>query len=263
MILTQTLPRIDPAPTRGGHTRTMNQSPRSLLIHPAAEGPIGDAIRRLAQLLEYSDKVAQKRMDQALGGNAEGSWVAQRAISAKSWLVALQCFELDLNVRETAKLAEVSVPTAHKTRRTIREALAAQDPHWGALAAQADSAPLLFGVHEGVSVTTEPIICMKTVAEIQATPPAVLHGKGFTYAEGMRGYDAITFGGKRPGHFTRRAPRGSRSDFLAFLINRVTHAFGVSRAEFPLYLKEWEFRFNHRQEPLFEALLAGVCRTQD
>jgi transposase-like protein len=46
---------------------------------------------------------------------------------------------------------------------------------------------------------------------------------------------------------------------LAFAKERLIKFHGVSKAYFPLYLKEMEFRYNHRDENIFQILAKYIC----
>jgi transposase len=45
----------------------------------------------------------------------------------------------------------------------------------------------------------------------------------------------------------------------AFAKERLIKFHGVSKKYFPLYLKEMEFRYNHRNEDIFEFLAQYLC----
>jgi transposase len=47
--------------------------------------------------------------------------------------------------------------------------------------------------------------------------------------------------------------------FWSFATKRMTKFHGVSKEKFPLYLKEMEFRYNHRHQPIFDTLVQYLC----
>jgi transposase len=47
--------------------------------------------------------------------------------------------------------------------------------------------------------------------------------------------------------------------FWAYAKERLIKFHGVSKDYFPLYLKEMEFRYNHRQESIFELITKYLC----
>jgi len=48
--------------------------------------------------------------------------------------------------------------------------------------------------------------------------------------------------------------------FWSYAKQRLAKFHGVSKEKFPLYLKEMEFRYNHRNEDLFELLAQNVTK---
>ena len=48
--------------------------------------------------------------------------------------------------------------------------------------------------------------------------------------------------------------------FWSYAKERLIKFHGVSKEYFPLYLKELEFRYNHRYQPLFERLVQNLVQ---
>jgi transposase len=78
------------------------------------------------------------------------------------------------------------------------------------------------------------------------------------YTDGLKSYDGLITEGYRHyriNHDTEFA-RGKRrhingiENFWGFAKTKLRRYYGVRRSHFPVYLKEMEFRFNHRQENL-------------
>jgi transposase len=60
--------------------------------------------------------------------------------------------------------------------------------------------------------------------------------------------------------FSREDVRMSGMDgFLSYAEEKMMKFHGVSEAKFPLYLKEMEFRYNHRQKSIFNTLVRYLC----
>jgi transposase len=79
-----------------------------------------------------------------------------------------------------------------------------------------------------------------------------------------RHYDALVLCGddSLPYEYIRRradGPAEPQSEFWKFAGGRLRAFKGVSPQRFPLYLKELEFRFNHRRENLFATLVRYLC----
>lgn len=47
--------------------------------------------------------------------------------------------------------------------------------------------------------------------------------------------------------------------FWSYAKERLIKFHGVSKDYFPLYLKEMEFRYNHRKQPIFDLLVKYLC----
>ena len=172
----------------------------------------------------------------------DGRWFSKRRIPAKAWLAAIKSFELGLGGRQTARLTGLSMPTVYATLETIRLALCALDSEWRAPAGD-EKAPV-FGVRragDGVKI--------ERIEGPIADAPAVVHQDGFVYTAPAQGYDALIRHPSGAPRATRR--RGPRDPFLRYMIARTAKHFGIPEASFPLYLKEYEFRFNRRGRPLF------------
>lgn len=159
---------------------------------------------------------------------AHGRWLGKRRIPAKAWLAAVKSFELGLGGRQTARLTGLSKPTVYATLDTIRAALAALDPDWSA--PSGDEKSPVFGVRwegERVRVTR-------------------VHGPA-------AGCDAVI-------SYGAALPRRTADPFLRYLAAQTAKHFGIPQASFPLYLKEYEFRFNRRGRPLFDEILDALTR---
>jgi transposase len=86
------------------------------------------------------------------------------------------------------------------------------------------------------------------------------------YTDRFQVYDALIFCGYRHlqvDHQTRFA-RGrvyinGLEGFWSYAKERLMKHHGVSPQRFPLYLKELEFRYNHRHEDLFTTSVAYLC----
>lgn len=79
-----------------------------------------------------------------------------------------------------------------------------------------------------------------------------------------RHYDALVLCGddSLPYEYIRRrtdVPPEPQSEFRRFAGRRLRAFKGVTPRRFPLYLKELEFRFNHRRENLFATLVRYLC----
>ena len=98
----------------------------------------------------------------------------------------------------------------------------------------------------------------KPSSEGKWTPNSIIH------TDGWRGYDGLVDIGVdknfRVNHGNNEFVRGSKhvngiESFWSFAKHRLVKFNGVKKSKFELHLKETEFRFNHRHENLYLALL--------
>jgi len=66
-------------------------------------------------------------------------------------------------------------------------------------------------------------------------------------------------------HFESELPRGNRhidmpESFWEFIKDRLIQKYGVPNGRFPTFVRESEFRFNHRNEDLYRVLLKDLRR---
>jgi transposase len=83
------------------------------------------------------------------------------------------------------------------------------------------------------------------------------------YTDKWAGYDTLAFCGYRhlrldhARHFARgKVHINGLEGFWSYAKTKFIKHHGVSPEKFPLYLYEWQFRYNHRNEDLFHLFLA-------
>lgn len=117
----------------------------------------------------------------------------------------------------------------------------------------------VFGIFERngrVSVEVVPDVSAKTL--LQITVKKVQSGS-LIYTDMFKGYDGLVVYGFRHERIdkTKRFANGRVSlngiqAFWAYTKGRILQYHGLSPEYFPLYLKELEFRYNHREVDLYE-----------
>jgi len=124
----------------------------------------------------------------------------------------------------------------------------------------------VFGILERdgtVNVSVVPNVKAKTVLGL--TVKTVKRGS-IVYTDKFRSYDSLMFCGYR--HLIvdhgKRFSRGKVyingvEGFWSYAKERIIKFHGVSREKFPLYIKEMEFRYNHRHEPIFDKVAQNLC----
>lgn len=220
-------------------------------------------------------------------GVRTGTWAGLSRVPDTTWLWLVKLFELELTARQAALQTGVSYPTAHKAFMLLRRALLAESaPTLFRRDVEADesyfgprrprrsrghpkncgrSAPHktpVFGILERqgrVQVTVVPDCSGETLRD--QTLRWVKRGS-LVYTDKWAGYDTLTFCGYRhlrldhARHFSRgKVHINGLEGFWSYAKGKYWKHHGVSPAKFPLYLYEWQFRYNHRHDNLFDLFL--------
>lgn len=220
-------------------------------------------------------------------GARTGTWAGLSRVPNDTWLWLVKLFELELTARQAAIQTGVSYPTAHKAFTLLRCAiLAGEAPAWLTHEVEADESYFgprrakrsrgdpknrgrstphktpVFGIlerHGQVQVSVVPDCSAETLRE--QTLRWVKRGT-LVYTDRWRGYDTLTFCGYRhlrldhARHFSRgKVHINGLEGFWSYAKGKFVKHHGVSPAKFPLYLYEWQFRYNHRHENLFDLIL--------
>jgi transposase len=221
-----------------------------------------------------------------------GTWAGCSRVPAVTWLWLVKLFELELTARQAAVQTGVSYPTALAVFTTLRRMLLAQEgrdsPEFGLLRREVEADESYFGPrrarrsrgdpknrgrstphktpvfgilerHGRVEVTVVPNCSAETL--LRETLKTVKRGS-LVYTDKWSGYDTLTFCGYRrlSVDHGQRFARGKvhingLEGFWSYAKAKFIKHHGVSPERFPLYLYEWQFRYNHRQADLFDLLL--------
>jgi transposase len=124
----------------------------------------------------------------------------------------------------------------------------------------------VFGILERdgiVSVEVVPNVKAETLLDL--TVKKVRRGS-IVYTDRYRSYDALMFCGYRHlridhrTHFSKgRVYVNGLEGFWSFAKERLMKFHGISPVRFPLYLKELEFRYNHRYTDIYPILVKYLC----
>ncbi len=217
-----------------------------------------------------------------------GRFLGRLRISAVTWLWVIKLFELEVSARRMAREVGLSYPTALRACHLLRRAIVAQTaPYLLSGEVEADEAYFggrrkgkrgrgaagkvpVFGILERagkvqkVQVEVVPNVTARTL--LGWTIKKVRRGS-IVYTDRYRGYDALMFCGYR--HLTvdhqqyfsqGKVYINGLEGFWSYAKERLAKFHGVSKEKFPLYLKEMEFRYNHRHQPLFELLVQTAAK---
>jgi transposase len=215
-----------------------------------------------------------------------GRWIGLGNLNPIQWLSLIKLFELELSVRKMAEQMNLAYNTVYRSIRTIRLAILthahdAKDLLDGEIELDecyfggrrkgqrgrgaAGKVPV-FGILERngtVRVTVVPDVTAETL--IGLTVKTVRRGS-IIYTDKFRSYDSLMFCGYRHlkiDHAMRFATGkvyiNGLEGFWSWAKERLIKHHGVSKENFPLYLKELEFRYNHRHTDIFDIISDYLC----
>ena len=217
-----------------------------------------------------------------------GRWLGQLKITATQWLWVLKLFELEVSARRIGQEVGLSYPTALKACHVIRRAIVARtaprllqgeieldEAYFGGRRkgkrgrGAAGKVPV-FGILERrgrVQVNVVPDVSAQSL--LDWTLKKVRRGS-IVYTDKFRGYASLMFCGYRHLRLDHRKVFATGKvyingleGFWSYAKQRLMKFHGVSKRYFPLYLKEMEFRYNHRTQSLFELLAQLVTKSTE
>jgi transposase len=197
------------------------------------------------------------------------------------FLMAIKLFELDTSVRESAKQLDLAYNTVYHLYQILRHAIVITDTSYHSFSGEIEMDESYFGgrrkgnrgrgaagkvpvfgiLERGGKVTVEVVPDVKGDTLLELAIRKVKRGS-LIYTDRFRSYNVlVSYGFKH-----RRIDHGKRfangkvyingiEGFWSFAKERLMKYHGVNPVKFPLYLKELEFRYNHRDRDLFADLL--------
>jgi transposase len=219
-----------------------------------------------------------------------GRFVGLAGLTARQWLGLLERFVAEQTTRGLAADLSVAYNTAYKAVTLVRLAILSASldgrailesrlgPELGFSGASLRPVPLdaplaavpVFGLLERGGMVFADFLP-------EVTPEDLLHYNGhfslplarlgsLVYSDRFRRYDTLLACGSDtlsrglvdiPSR--RPAVEARGAGFWPFLRERLGRYRGITARKFPLYLKELEFRFNHRDEDIIQLLLENIC----
>src|SRR5512139_1288026 len=186
-----------------------------------------------------------------------GRWINSGRLTALQWLWIIKLFELEVSVRKIALQLGLSYRSVYAAVNAIRMAI---------LSHAEDAKSLLHGEMERdgqVHVSVIPDVSAATLLKL--TVKKVRRGS-VVYTDRFGSYDSLMLCGYR--HLkidhqklfsSGRVYINGLEGFWSWAKERLMKHHGVSKARFPLYLKELEFRYNHRTADLFDQVANYLC----
>lgn len=215
-----------------------------------------------------------------------GRWLGKLKISAIDWLWIIKLFELELSTRKIARQVSISYPTVLKAVDLIRRSIVIENKGGRYLIegeVEMDEAYFggkrkgkrgrgaghkipVFGILERQGVVqVEVLPNVSAQSLLNLTVKKVRRGS-IVYTDKFRGYDALMFCGYRHLRIDHqkvfsfgKVYINGLEGFWSYAKERLIKHHGVSIQKFPLYLKEMEFRYNHRNQNIFEILTQNLC----
>ncbi len=212
-----------------------------------------------------------------------GRWWNELNIGLDDWLRVVKLFELELSARKIADQTKLAYNTVHKALMILRHAIIAHADDADRLMSSnefeldesyfggkrkgkrgrgaAGKIPVfgIFSRKNRVFVEVVPNVTGQTL--LDWTVKKVRRGS-IVYTDKFRGYDALMCCGYKHlsvDHSSRfcngKVHINGLEGFWSWAKERLFKHHGISPRWFPLYLKELEFRYNHRKDDLFLLLV--------
>jgi len=213
-------------------------------------------------------------------------WINHGRLTCVQWLSILKLFELEVSVRKMAQQMKLSYRAVYGAVMTIRMAILSHaddadvllggeieldESYFGGRRkgkrgrGAAGKVPV-FGILERkgiVQVHVVPNVRAETLLGL--TVKKVRRGS-VVYTDRLNSYDSLMFCGYRHlkvdhGKYFSSGKVGinGMEGFWSWAKERLIKHHGVSKEQFPLYLKELEFRYNNRNADLFDQVATFIC----
>ncbi len=209
-----------------------------------------------------------------------GRWINLVKISSRQWLWLIKLFELEISARKISHQLGISYPTVLKALTVIRLAILRNSQPENLLDGEieideayfggrrkgkrgrgaANKIPV-FGILERNGRVKVQVVKNVTAETLLTETIKTVRRGSIVYTDKYKGYDSLIFCGYRHlkiDHQKRFASGkvyiNGIEGFWSFAKERLMKYHGVSKNKFPLYLKEMEFRYNFRNNDIFEIL---------
>lgn len=215
-----------------------------------------------------------------------GRWINSGRLRCIQWLSVIKLFELEVSVHRMARQMKMTYKAVYGAVNTIRMCILSHaedaqtllggeieldEAYFGGRRkgnrgrGAAGKVPV-FGILERdglVHVSVVPNVTAQTLLGL--TVKKVRRGS-VVYTDKFRSYDSLMFCGYRHlrvdhGRYfsSGKVYINGMEGFWSWAKERFIKHHGVSREYFPLYLKELEFRYNHRNSDIFDLIAKYLC----
>lgn len=201
-------------------------------------------------------------------------WVGELNLTARQWLWIVKLFELEIPPTQLAKEVGISYPTALKAIYLIRRAIAQASGDDEVLAGENTGAPAgnrhpgdeqarVFGLTESDGKITVSIVDnLSAEAVLQEQPKFVKQGP-IIFTGRFREYDGLILwrfrlasGAAKILPKGKSPPLDGLDSFWSFARPRLAKFHRTSEQDLFYFLKELAFRYQHRDEELFDSLVS-------
>ena len=219
-------------------------------------------------------------------GEFTGRWISKLNLSCRDWLWLIKLFELEVSARKASIQMGISYPTVLKAFNIMRMAITAHSLDGNLLLegeVEADESYFggkrkgkrgrgsrnkipVFGILERKGTVKVEVLRNVSAEEILNYTIKTVRRGSIIYTDRFRSYDSLMFCGYRHLRIDhgKRFSRGKvyingLEGFWSYAKERIIKFHGVSKENFPFYLKEMEFRYNNRHKPLFNIIAHYLC----
>ena len=215
-----------------------------------------------------------------------GRWLNQSRISCQNWLRILKLFELEVSANKIASQLALPYNTVHRAVMILRHAILCNaddaetllggeveldESYFGGRRkgnrgrGAAGKVPVFGILERNGTVKVEIVPNVRTETLLGITVKAVRRGS-VVYTDRYQVYDSLMFRGyshlsvDHKKHFSRgKVYINGLEGFWSWAKERLIKHHGISPKWFPFYLKELEFRYNNRNEDIFELSASCLC----
>ncbi|MEX0732633.1 MAG: IS1595 family transposase [Aquisalimonadaceae bacterium] len=217
-------------------------------------------------------------------GEFAGRWLSQSRLRCRDWVNLARLFEAERPLEEIARELGRAYATVFHAVTLLRagimahshtcSALLESNPmvykglcgHRGHKSLRIEGHAPVFGIRERAGTVSVPVLADIDPDFVLSLPVKKVRHGNIVYTGQVTIYDTVLFAlvGKLNGAATARFARSPvhidrTTGFWAYASNRLATHHGISAEHFPLYLKELEFRYNHRKEAIAPLLLHYLC----
>ena len=211
-----------------------------------------------------------------------GRWVNQGRLTCVQWLSLFKLFELEVSVRKMSQQTGLSYKAVYRAVNTImthsndaEELLNGEielyESYFGGRCkgnrgrGVAGKVPV-FGILERNGIVQVTVVPNVTAEKLLGFTVKKVRRDSVVYTDKFRSYDSLMFCGYRHLKIDHKKLFSSGKvyingleGFWSWAKERLIKHHGVSKEHFSLYLKELEFRYNNRNNDLFDLIANFMC----